>query len=85
MTPNVVVNPTAELNDPSDQTVCNGSASAAVTFTTNRTGGVTTYSWTNSNTSIGLGASGSGNLPSFTAINAGTSPVCLQPYRYSII
>jgi PKD repeat protein len=75
VTRNVVVNPTAELNDPSDQTVCNGSSSTAVTFTTNRTGGTTTYSWTNSNTTIGLGASGNGNIPSFTAINAGTSPV----------
>jgi len=75
VTRNVVVNPTAELNDPADQTVCNGSSSTAVTFTTNRTGGTTTYSWTNSNTTIGLGASGNGNIPSFTAINAGTSPV----------
>jgi hypothetical protein len=30
------------------------SATAAVNFTTNRTGGTTTYSWTNNTTSIGL-------------------------------
>ncbi len=35
----------------------------------------TTYSWTNDNTSIGLAASGTGNLPAFTAINNGTTPV----------
>ena len=36
---------------------------------------MTTYSWTNNDTSIGLGANGNGNIPSFTATNAGTSPV----------
>jgi len=34
-----------------------------------------TVSWTNSNTSIGLPASGTGNVPAFTAINNGSSPV----------
>jgi len=75
ITRSVVVNPTAELNDPADMTVCAGSASAVVPFTTNRTGGTTTYAWSNSNTAIGLGASGNGNLPSFTAVNSGSSPV----------
>jgi PKD repeat protein len=75
VTRDVIVNPTAELNDPADRTVCNGSSVAAVTFTTNRTGGTTTYAWSNSNTAIGLAAGGTGNIPSFTAINGGTSPV----------
>ncbi|MHC1731146.1 MAG: PKD-like domain-containing protein [Bacteroidales bacterium] len=75
ITRSVVVNPTAELNDPAEMTVCTGSATAVVTFTTNRTGGTTTYSWSNNNTAIGLGASGNGNLPSFTAVNTGSSPV----------
>jgi hypothetical protein len=35
----------------------------------------TTYTWTNSNTAIGLAASGTGNLPSFTATNAGSTPI----------
>jgi gliding motility-associated-like protein len=34
-----------------------------------------TVSWTNSNISIGLPASGTGNVPAFTAINNGSSPV----------
>ena len=42
----ITVNPTAQVNDPADQTVCNGSNTAAVNFATDRTGGVTTYSWT---------------------------------------
>jgi gliding motility-associated-like protein len=33
------------------------------------------FIWTNSNTAIGLNASGTGNIPSFTAINKGSSPV----------
>ncbi len=59
------------VNQPSDQTVCNGSPTAAVTFT----GTATTYNWTNNNTSIGLGASGTGNIASFNGVNTGTSPV----------
>jgi len=71
----ITVNPSGQVNDPADQTVCNGSATAAVTFSTNRTGGTTTYSWSNDNTSINLGAGGTGNIPSFNATNAGTAPV----------
>ena len=33
------------------------------------------YNWTNSNTGIGLSASGSGNVPSFTATNKGNSNI----------
>ncbi|MBE0667633.1 MAG: hypothetical protein IH593_08160, partial [Bacteroidales bacterium] len=72
----ITVNPSGQVNDPADQVRCNGAATAAVTFTTNRKGGTTTYSWTNSNTSIGLAASGTGNsIASFTATNTGTAPV----------
>src|ERR1035437_5393254 len=44
-------------------------------FTTVYTGGVTTNTWTNNDISIGLAATGSGNIPTFTAIYAGTSPI----------
>ena len=71
----ITVNPTAQVNDPADMVLCNNGASGLITFTTNRTVGTTTYAWTNNNTSIGLGASGSGNIASFTATNAGTSPI----------
>ncbi|MGZ8545484.1 MAG: T9SS type B sorting domain-containing protein [Flavisolibacter sp.] len=33
------------------------------------------FSWTNSNPAIGLSASGTGNVPSFTAVNSGSVPV----------
>ena len=71
----ITVNPTGEADQPVSQVLCNGDNTAAVAFTTVTTGGVTTYSWTNNDTSIGLGANGNGNIPSFTATNAGTSPV----------
>ncbi len=71
----ITVNPTAQVNDPADQAVCNGAPVGAVNFATNRTGGATTYAWTNSNPGMGLGAGGVGNIPSFNAINIGNSPV----------
>jgi len=56
------------VNAVSNQIVCNGS-STAVNFSGAVSG--TVYNWTNSNTSIGLGASGTGDIPSFTATNPG--------------
>ena len=70
----VVVNakPIPTMNTPTNQIICNGIATSAVEFA-----GVeidTTYSWTNDNTSIGLAASGTGNIASFTAINTSSIP-----------
>ena len=42
-------------------------------FSTLNTGGTTTYAWTNDNPAIGLAASGTGDIPSFTAINNTTN------------
>lgn len=58
---------------PANQTVCNNAATAAVNFTGTVPG--TTFSWTNNTPSIGLAASGTGNIASFTATNTGTAPV----------
>ncbi len=69
----ITVNPTATATQVSNQQVCNGSTQPAITFGGTVSG--TTYTWTNSNTSIGLGATGNGNLPSFTATNTTTAPV----------
>ena len=71
----ITVNPTAEVNQPASEVVCNGSATTAVTFGTPNTGGTITYTWTNDDTSIGLAASGTGDIASFTATNTGTAPV----------
>ncbi len=71
----VTVNPEGQVNQPGNQVVCSGSSITSVNFTTNNTGGTTTYSWTNNQTSIGLAPSGTGNISSFEAINNGTAPV----------
>ena len=71
----ITVNPTGQVNQPADQVVCNSGSTTAVTFGTTNTGGTTTYAWTNTTPGIGLSASGTGNIASFTAVNTGTSPV----------
>ncbi len=71
----ITVNPSAEVDQPASQVVCNAAPTAPVNFTTTNTGGVTTYTWVNNTPSIGLAANGTGNIASFTAINFGTSPV----------
>ncbi|WP_179412815.1 beta-propeller fold lactonase family protein [Mucilaginibacter sp. E4BP6] len=60
-----VVNALPTVNVVSPQTVTQGSATNAINFT----GTAGTYSWVNDTPGIGLAASGSGNIPSFTAVN----------------
>lgn len=69
----VTVNPTPDVDDPSDQTAWNGSATSAVNFTGSIPG--TVYNWINDTPSIGLASSGSGNISSFSAVNTGSTPV----------
>ncbi|MEI6173696.1 MAG: FISUMP domain-containing protein [Bacteroidota bacterium] len=71
----ITVNPTGQVNQPADQIVCNAASTTAVTFGTVNTGGTTTYTWTNNSPGIGLGASGTGSIPAFVAMNTGTAPV----------
>lgn len=69
----LTVNPTPTVNMPSNQTVCNGQSTTAILFS----GAIpnTTYNWTNSSPTIGIGANGTGAIPPFTAVNNGTSPI----------
>ena len=69
----ITVNPTPGVNAIANQSLCNGASTAPVTITGPVAG--TVYSWTNNNTSIGLGASGTGNIGSFTAVNNTNAPV----------
>ncbi|MFZ4520569.1 MAG: PKD-like domain-containing protein [Bacteroidales bacterium] len=69
----ITVNPTPVVNPQGNAVYCNGASTSAVTFGGPVSG--TTYTWTNSAPSIGLGANGTGNISSFTATNTGTSPV----------
>ena len=65
------VNALPTVNDPGEQTLYNGSVTAGIIFT----GTGTTVTWTNDTPSIGLPATGTGNIASFTGINNTSSPV----------
>lgn len=67
-------NPT--VNPVSDQSVCAGANFAKIDFSGNPG---TVFNWTNTNTSIGLSASGSGDISSFTAQSSGSSIVVVTP------
>ena len=71
----ITVNPTAELTTPISQVLCNGENTNLVSFSSNNLGGITTYNWVNNNSTIGLAANGSGDIPSFTAVNTGYTPI----------
>ena len=66
----VTVTPVATINDVvAEHNLCNGMMTDMINFGGDGAG--TIYRWTNSNTSIGLAASGTGNIASFRAINNG--------------
>jgi gliding motility-associated-like protein len=67
------VNPTPIVNQPADIVVCNTLTAPATVFTSPVAG--VQYNWTNSNPAIGLAGSGNGNVPAFTAVNTGSSPI----------
>ncbi len=71
----VHVNPAVQMNAVSPVEICHGTNVASTVFSTSNTLGTTTYTWINSNTQIGLGASGNGNLPAFSAQNTGNLPI----------
>lgn len=51
---------------------CTGSNVSVPAFVSTPAGA--TFAWSNSNPSIGLAANGTGNIPSFTGLNPGTTP-----------
>jgi|GEM_PF-2192927 len=68
----VTVSAPPTINAVNNQSVCNNSNTAAINFSGT---GTALYNWTNNTTSIGLAASGTGNIASFQALNSGTTPV----------
>ncbi|MBI3519963.1 MAG: PKD domain-containing protein [Bacteroidetes bacterium] len=54
---------------------CPGQTTLPINFTSTPGGSSSSFYWTNLNTAIGLGASGSVNVPAFTTINSGTTSV----------
>ncbi len=69
----ITVNPSPVVTSEPNQTFCAGAAVPANTFTSTPAGA--TFTWTNSNTAIGLAASGTTSVPGFTATNATGSPI----------
>ncbi len=69
----ITVKPVPAMNVMVNDLVCNNSNYLNPLFSSLPAG--SNYTWTNSNTSIGLSANGAGHLPSFTAVNTGSSPV----------
>jgi len=70
----ITVNPTTTLSKPIDIVACNNSNISTINFTGSNVSG-TTYSWTNTNTSIGIGATGNGNISAFIAKNTTNAPI----------
>lgn len=74
VTPTVTVQSIPTVNPVNNIEVCHNSGSVpAINFTGTVNG--TVYNWTNDNPSIGLAASGTGDISSFTALNSGNAPV----------
>ncbi|MDE3236907.1 MAG: hypothetical protein KGO81_13215, partial [Bacteroidota bacterium] len=69
----VTVNPLPSITTTlSNAIYCTGTIAPAVTLSGNVAG--TSFTWTNDNTAIGLGAAGNGDIPSFTATNTSNAP-----------
>lgn len=72
-TATITVNPTPTVNPIVDQEFCEGDNSVLINFTGAVAG--TQYDWTNTNTGIGLGATGQGDITPFTGTNATSAPI----------
>ncbi|MFM8711329.1 MAG: proprotein convertase P-domain-containing protein, partial [Sphingomonadales bacterium] len=67
------VNPSPNVSAVSNQAVCRGSNVAAISFGGTVSG--TVYNWTNTNTAIGLAASGTGDIASFVGTNTTSAAI----------
>jgi gliding motility-associated-like protein len=71
----ILVNPVPTVDASTDQTLCNGESITAIPFTSALNVSGTQFDWTNDTPSIGLSATGSGDITSFTAVNATNAPI----------
>ncbi len=69
----IVVNPVPTITTPASNVFCEGAAVPAITWTTSSPAG--TVAWTNNNTATGMGASGTGTIPGFTASQVTTQTI----------
>jgi hypothetical protein len=71
---NITINPKPTMTAlPGVQSVCGGALVSAENFTSSPAGA--TFAWTNNNTTIGLAASGSGNIAGYTAPSVTTQQI----------
>ncbi len=69
----VTINPTPDVSLVANQTVCQGDTTTSIMFLGSVSG--TTFNWSNDHPGIGLVATGSGPIPSFTSVNTTTDPL----------
>jgi gliding motility-associated-like protein len=69
----ITVNPNPVMGPVSNTLVCPGDNVTIPVFSSTPSGA--TFAWTNTNSAIGLGTSGTGDIPAFTALNPGTTPI----------
>ncbi len=68
------INPKPVLSIPGNSIYCPGNSAGPLSFSSSVSS--TSFSWTNSNTSIGLATNGTSNpIPAFTVVNTGTLPI----------
>ena len=69
----ITVNPLPVISPISDSTLCHKTNKATIQFVSTPSGA--NFNWTNSNSTIGLAGSGTGNIPKFEVQNITTTPV----------
>ena len=70
----ITVKPTPSVAPVTGQSVCNTATTTGINFTGSAVAS-TVYTWTNSNSSIGLASTGTGNIDPFPASNVTSAPV----------
>ncbi|MEY5046828.1 MAG: hypothetical protein RLZZ175_187 [Bacteroidota bacterium] len=82
----ITINPTPVISVPSDYQICNGATTTSTNFSSSVVDTINSYKWTNTNTSIGLSASGSGSINSFNVVNNTNSQtfatISVTPYAF---
>ena len=69
----ITINPAGQVNTLPDLIVCDGDSIQQINFTSGNVDGTTQFDWTNSNTTIGIPAAGSGDaIAQFLGLNPST-------------
>jgi PKD repeat protein len=71
------VNSAPTVNNPGSQNYCTGTATQPVVFS--GSSGSATYTWVNDNAALGIAASGTGSIGSFTPANSGIANITVTP------